>query len=243
MIPLAALVFLAQIGQTPNDYARDAARIGATIGKREGAIVISAVEDGSSAQKSGLKIGDQLLRIDMDDATSMSQSAADAALRGMIGSHVRLTVLPRGGMVPRTVEVERDVRVYLPDAGPMTIGGDPSSAADAADIHRKPVITVVVDDVQVTSGPDAIELKPIFERGAPDVATCVGAAADFLPKDLATLSATMTFARAGTISVRTDPPSGDLSSCLGRKAAGWKTPKPDKKTPTIVKITWSISRK
>ena len=41
------------------------------------------------------------------------------------------------------------------------------------------------------------------------------------------------------ITVRTEPPSGDLASCLGRKATEWSLPKPGRKDPPVVfRATW-----
>jgi hypothetical protein len=234
---LAALLLFAQLGETPNDYARDAARVGLAVDKRNGAIVVTAVDDGSSAAKLGIHVGDEILRIDLENAREMSESAAGGSLRGMVGTHVNLTLLPRGAMVPRTVSVERDVKVYMPGGSQLTF--DDAQSLTAPRTHG--TIDVKVTSFEVTSGPDADTLQPLFGSGTPDVGTCVGALGELLPNDLATLGATFTFRREGSISVRTEPPSADLASCLGRRSVGWKIPKAGK-TPTVVKVTWSITR-
>jgi hypothetical protein len=239
---LAGLVILAQLNQTPGEMVAKAGRVGIEVKKISGSIVVQAVSNGSSAETVGLKVGDQVLRIDIENTSSSSQSDASAALRGVFNSGVTLTVLPRGSMMPRTVDVKRDVRLY--DVGNQ-------ATIDTNDFARKPpesetqarkVIAAQLLDLKKTGGtvPEDALREP-FTRASADVATCVGALDELLPADLATLGATFTSRHDGTISVKTDPPSGDLASCLGRRSTSWKIPKPGK-DPTVVEVHWTITR-
>ena len=78
---LAGLVFLAQLGQSPNETASKAGRVGIEISKRGGNLVVSAVSAGSSAETSGLKVGDEVLRVDVENETNKSAASAEADLR------------------------------------------------------------------------------------------------------------------------------------------------------------------
>lgn len=238
---LGVVLLLAQLGQTPAEMIERAGRIGVTLDKRGGRIVVDEVSPGTSAAEAGLQVGDQLLRIDFANTESMSESTASGRLRGLYGSRLRLTVLPRGQMMPRTVEVVRDVKTYGgADSG---IVGDVKEKGTAEEAARAPILEAELQAVEVTGGPhDHDAVRPAFERSTADVATCVGAVGEMLPNDLEAVAATFTFRREGTVSVRTDPPSADLASCLGRKTAGWKLPKAAKE-PTVVRASWIIDRR
>src|SRR5690349_4464492 len=99
---LFALLLLAQLNPSPNDVVRDAGRVGLEVDKRGGALVITSVDAGCSAEKAGVKVGDQLLRVDLEATASMSASAVNGDLRGVFGSKVKLVLLPRAAMLPRT---------------------------------------------------------------------------------------------------------------------------------------------
>lgn len=235
---LTTILLLGQLGETPGEMAKKAGRIGVAIEKKSGVIVVESVDKDSDAEKQGLKVGDQILRIDFDTTSSMGESTAAGRLRGLHGSKVQLTVLPRASMTPRSVEVLRDVHTYA--GGETGMVGD-VKVSDPARKRRQ--IESSVASVEVTGGsPDEDELRAAFARGAADIATCVGAVGELLPNDLAELGATMTFRKDGSISVRTEPPSADLASCLGRKSISWKVPKAGKE-PTVVKARWTLTHR
>lgn len=237
MLAFITVLLLAQLGETPGEMVKKAGRVGVSIEKRNGVIVVDEVDPESDAAKKGLKIGDQLLRIDLESTEGMGESAASGRLRGLHGTSVHLTVLPRGQMMPKNLVVTRDVHTY--SGGETGIVGDrPDPASSTAQKRR--TIEARVESLEITAGePDEEALRDAFARGAADVATCVGAVGELLPNGIPELGATMTFRREGTISVRTEPPSADLASCLGRKSIGWKTPKPGKE-PTVVKVRWTL---
>ena len=237
----AGVLLLAQFGQTPQEIASTAGRVGIDVTRAGGNIVVSAVTPGSSAEAIGLKVGDQVLRIDVDNTQAKSQSAASAALRGVYLSSVTLTVLPRGSMLPRTIDVKRDVRLYDVAHSATADSSDFAERKPEIASSAKPVITAKVTDFQKTGGAVSEEkLRAAFDRSPSDVATCIGALDEVLPNGLDRIGATFTFKKEGSVAVRTDPPSGDLSSCLGRSAARWKVPKAGKE-PTVVQIFWQIT--
>lgn len=241
-IVTAAILVFAQFGQTPQEIASKAGRVGIEVTKTGGNIVVSGVIAGSSAETNGLKIGDQILRIDVDNTQARSASAAAAALRGVYLSNVTLTVLPRGSMLPRTVDVKRDQRLYDVAHSATVDSSDFKEKNPEPETHARAVITAKLTDFQKQAGAGSEEkLRDAFERSPADVATCMGALADVLPNNLDRVGATFTVKKEGSVSVKTDPPSGDLSSCLGRRSTNWKIPKPGKE-PTVVQVYWSISR-
>lgn len=237
---LAAVVLFAQLGQAPGDYADRAGRVGMVIDKRNGAIVVEEITPKSSAEKAGIQIGDQILRIDLDNTQDMGQSAAIGALRGIHGTRVSLTILPRGAMVPRTVEVVRDVKIYGgADSG---IVGDVVDPAMREGVKKRPTVEAKLEDITVEHSPKSLEeMRELFGRASPDVATCVGALRELLPNDLAGIGATFTFRKDGAVSVRSEPPSADVATCFGRATTKWKVPKPGKE-PIVVKARWSLIR-
>src|SRR3954468_9026071 len=223
---LAGIVLLAQFGQSPQEIASKAGRVGIEVTKSGGNIVVSGVSSGSSAEAAGLKVGDQVLRIDVNTPRGASQPAAASALRGIYLSQVTLTVLPRGSMLPRTVEVKRDVRLYDVAHSATADSSDFAEPKPDTPVEAKPVITAKLTDFSKTAGSGAEDkLRAAFEKSPPDVATCMGALADVLPNNLDRVGATFTI-KKDSVSVKTDPPSGDLSSCLGKRSINWKIPKP-----------------
>lgn len=236
---LAGPVLLGQLGESPNEVVARAGRVGISLDRRAGALVIDAVEPGSSAEQAGLKVGDQVLRIDLDNTGRFSTSEAAAALRGVLGSRSTLTVLPRAQMVPRRVDVLRDVRVYLAhepsarlDAGELDGALRRAGQAVGPDVAR-PRYDASLVSATAAGAPAPEAIATPLGRSGPDVATCIGALHDVLPEGFpAEFGASFTVRRE-TISVRTDPPSGDLASCLGRKAARWGLPAPGRKDPPV----------
>jgi carboxyl-terminal processing protease len=66
------------------------AEIGLTVGLRDGGAWVLDVVEGSPAERSGLKIGDQLLRIEGENAGSRKRPEIDHLLKGLPGSAVTL---------------------------------------------------------------------------------------------------------------------------------------------------------
>jgi carboxyl-terminal processing protease len=66
--------------------------IGALTSKIDGKIKIVMVMEGYSAQKNGLKIGDEVLKIDNIDITSLNREEASDLMKGQANSEVSITV-------------------------------------------------------------------------------------------------------------------------------------------------------
>jgi hypothetical protein len=236
---LAIPLLLAQLGgNDPNEVVSRAGRVGITLERRGDVLVVSGVEPGSSAESVGMKVGDQVLRIDLDNTERISPSDAAAQLRGALGTRATLTVLPRAQMVPKRVDVLRDVRVYLANEdNRISLGA--AAATPLPDPSSVRLLDASYVEATADGKPVTAETAAALGKSASDVATCIGALRDVLPEGYPNeFAATLTVKR-DSISVRTEPPSGDLSSCLGRRAATWGLPSPGRKDPPLVtRATW-----
>lgn len=234
---LAVPLMFAQLGPDPNEVVSRAGRVGISLDRRGDVLVINGVEAGSSAETAGLKIGDQVLRIDLDNAERLSVSEAGALLRGALGTRTTLTVLPRAAMVPKRIDVLRDVRLYLANEdNRFTAAGNATPIPDATPSRRLDASFV---EATHDGKPARAEIASALAASGLDVATCLGALKDVLPAGFPAEFAANIAVKREAISVRTEPPSGDLASCLGRKAATWNLPKPGKKDPPVeFRATW-----
>lgn len=86
--------------------------IGVTIGTANGKVIITAVFDGYSAQRQGLRIGDQILMIDTSDVNKIDIDKISDMVRGEPGSQIKLRIKREGDEKPFDVVLVRsDVRV------------------------------------------------------------------------------------------------------------------------------------
>lgn len=83
--------------------------IGAVIGDRQGRQIVMMLYEGTPAEKSGLQIGDEILKIDGVDLKARQDVDPGKLLRGQTGSSVKLTVKRYGQKAPVDVAVQRDV--------------------------------------------------------------------------------------------------------------------------------------
>ncbi len=83
--------------------------IGALIGQRQGRNIVLMIYEGTPAEKSDLRIGDEILKIDGVDLTSRKDSDAGKLLKGANNTAVKLTVQRYGQKNPVDVSVIRDV--------------------------------------------------------------------------------------------------------------------------------------
>ncbi|QHL87718.1 PDZ domain-containing protein [Nibribacter ruber] len=81
--------------------------IGALVGKRDGRTIISLPHEGSPAQKAGLIIGDEILKIDGVDLAKKNDSEVSKLLKGQAGTLVKLEIKRFGQDKPMLVDVTR----------------------------------------------------------------------------------------------------------------------------------------
>ncbi|QJD78479.1 S41 family peptidase [Spirosoma rhododendri] len=83
--------------------------IGAVIGQRQGKNVVLMIYEGTPAEKSGLQIGDEILKIDGVDLKSRKDADAGKLIKGQNNTAVKLAVKRYGVTAPVEVTVMRDV--------------------------------------------------------------------------------------------------------------------------------------
>jgi len=83
--------------------------IGALIGTRQGKHQVMMVYEGTPAEKSGLKIGDEIIKIDGVDLKSRPNLDFGKLLKGQTGTSVKLTVKRYGQTATEDLSVPRDV--------------------------------------------------------------------------------------------------------------------------------------
>lgn len=82
--------------------------IGATTRVFNGRIVITGVMNGYSAERGGLKIGDEVVRVGDVDVARITSEEAGQLTRGQIGTSVTLTVKRPGADRPVVVDLKRE---------------------------------------------------------------------------------------------------------------------------------------
>ncbi|MFZ1081969.1 MAG: S41 family peptidase [Candidatus Kryptoniota bacterium] len=86
--------------------------IGVSIGSAGGKVIITGLLEGYIAQRQGLRIGDQILKIDTVDVSNLKIDDVSNMVRGEPGSQVKLTIKREGEDKPfEVVLVRSDVRV------------------------------------------------------------------------------------------------------------------------------------
>lgn len=75
------------------------------IGKRT---VVTMIYEGYPAARNGLKIGDEIIRMDDIDLSKLTMEEANHLMRGQIGTNVKLTVKRPGVTTPVTLEFKRE---------------------------------------------------------------------------------------------------------------------------------------
>jgi len=82
--------------------------IGAVVGKRDGKTIIQLPYEGMPAQKAGLLIGDEILKIDGQDITKKNNGDVSKLLKGQANTTVKLEIKRYGQEKPFEVAVTRD---------------------------------------------------------------------------------------------------------------------------------------
>jgi len=83
--------------------------VGMEIGIREGILTVIAPLKGTPAERSGIRTGDMILKIEDKSTAEMSVEKAVELIRGTKGTEVKLTILSEGEETARDVKVTRDV--------------------------------------------------------------------------------------------------------------------------------------
>jgi carboxyl-terminal processing protease len=78
--------------------------VGMSVDRRDGWIVVLAPRPGSPAERAGLRAGDRMLQIDGQPTKSWTVEEARNALRGPLGSTVKVIVDRGGAKIPFTLE-------------------------------------------------------------------------------------------------------------------------------------------
>ena len=96
----------AQLFQT--DLAGSFDGIGVEIGIKNNLLTVIAPLPGTPGEKAGLKTGDQIIKINGKDATSMSSDEAVTLIRGPKGTSVTLSILRAGWKATQDFKITRD---------------------------------------------------------------------------------------------------------------------------------------
>jgi len=94
--------------------------IGAEIGLRNEKLTVIAPLEGSPAQRAGLKSGDLILKINEEDATSLSVDEAVKKIRGKGGTVVKLTIYRESSTESKEISITRD-KIVVPVIATKTI--------------------------------------------------------------------------------------------------------------------------
>jgi carboxyl-terminal processing protease len=70
--------------------------------------IVTMIMEGYGAQKGGLKIGDEILKIDDHDLSKLSREQSSQLMKGQVGTPVRLTVKRMGVDQPLKLEFKRE---------------------------------------------------------------------------------------------------------------------------------------
>src|SRR5210317_2663862 len=82
--------------------------IGAIIGRNNGKNLIMMPYEGFPAHKSGLKIGDEILKVDGIDVTDKNTSDISQLLKGQANTKLNVTILRIGQYQPIDIEIMRE---------------------------------------------------------------------------------------------------------------------------------------
>ncbi|MFC6996141.1 S41 family peptidase [Rufibacter roseus] len=88
--------------------------IGALVGKRGDRTIVSLPHEGSPAEKAGIQIGDEILKIDGVDLAKKNDGEVSKLLKGQAGSVVELEIKRYGVDKPMLVKVTR-ANIHIPN--------------------------------------------------------------------------------------------------------------------------------
>lgn len=212
------------------------ARVGFEIDKSGDVLVISKIIAGTSAEDAGLKIGDQVLRVDQLNVIDMSVRKVEPMLRGPRGTAVTVTVLPRMEMLPRTVTLQRDSDDDSPVEGASGSAADAiKRMAKASREARKARTALVIEHVDfVSKGQPEQALRDALAARVKDVDQCVHAVPGFPTTDDGHFDVRYSLKGSGYLGVRVEPIDADVQVCIAAKAAHWTLPAPHEPPAELV---------
>jgi carboxyl-terminal processing protease len=105
--------------------------IGAEIGMQKGQLIVVAPLKGSPAEKTGLKAGDKILKVDDTFTGNLTVQDAVKIIRGEIGTKVALLIARDGWDEPRDIAIER-ANIIIPTFEWEMISSAPGERADIA---------------------------------------------------------------------------------------------------------------
>jgi carboxyl-terminal processing protease len=82
--------------------------IGAITREINGRNVVTMLMEGYAAQKGGLKIGDEVIKIDNIDLSKISREEANQLMKGQVGTNVSLTLKRQGTEQPIKIDFKRE---------------------------------------------------------------------------------------------------------------------------------------
>jgi carboxyl-terminal processing protease len=157
--------------------------IGAGLEKQDGALVITAVFDGSPAKAAGLGPGDVVLAVDGKSTEGEDIAASVARIKGKAGTEVKLTVRKKGETKLQDVTVVRKtIPIPMTEARMLEAGGDDVGYVQlykfdggAGDAVRREIDRLeekgadwIVFDLRYNPGgfiADAVDVAGAFQRG------------------------------------------------------------------------------
>jgi len=83
--------------------------VGMEVGKRNGSMTVIAPLKNTPAEKAGIKAGDMIIKIDVENTLDMSVEKAVKLIRGESGTDVVITILREGEDKPREIKITRAI--------------------------------------------------------------------------------------------------------------------------------------
>jgi len=111
--------------------------IGAELGTRENQIIVIAPLDGSPAQKSGIRPGDAIIKVDQELTVSWSLSTTVEKIRGPQGTKVTLNIMHKDSEEAEDIIITRDVITIKSVTGWIKKIGEIEGVKSSKSIKRK----------------------------------------------------------------------------------------------------------
>ncbi|WP_192823052.1 S41 family peptidase [Rufibacter sp. LB8] len=169
--------------------------IGALVGKRDGRHIVSLPHEGSPAQKAGLLIGDEIVKIDGVELARKTDNEVSKLLKGQAGTLVKLEIKRFGADKPLVLDVTRgnihinNVPYYgmvTPEIGYLQLSG---FTVDAGAEVRKAVVKLkelgakkVILDLRDNPGGllnEAVNISNLFLPRGKDIVSTKSKVADW----------------------------------------------------------------